>query len=66
MKYTEEEIQQIEKLCVELLSANEELNTKIIAMDAWVKNGDAKNRQLQRENKELKTIISIYEKRISD
>ena len=45
--------------------ANEELNSKIIAMDAMVKNSDAKNRQLQRQIIELKYIIGIYEERNS-
>lgn len=60
-EYTAEEIQQVLHLCAELLSANEELNTKIIAMDAWVKNGDARTRQLQNQIEELKYIIEIYE-----
>lgn len=60
-KWTDEEIVQVERLCRELLIANEELNTKIIAMDAMVKNSDAKNRHLQRQITELKYIIQIYE-----
>jgi Ser-tRNA(Ala) deacylase AlaX len=60
-KYTEDEVEQVVRLCTELLVANEELNSKIIAMDAMVKNSDAKNRHLQREITELKYIIRIYE-----
>jgi archaellum component FlaC len=60
-KWSNEEIEQVERLCRDLLMANEELNSKIIAMDAMVKNSDAKNRQLQRQITELKYIIGIYE-----
>jgi acyl-CoA reductase-like NAD-dependent aldehyde dehydrogenase len=60
-KYTAEEVEQVVALCTELLVANEELNSKIIAMDAMVKNSDAKNRHLQRQITELKYIIGIYE-----
>jgi hypothetical protein len=60
-KWSDEEIEQVERLCRDLLMANEELNSKIIAMDAMVKNSDAKNRHLQREITELKYIIGIYE-----
>lgn len=60
-KWSDDEIAQVERLCRELLRANEELNTKIIAMDAMVKNSDAKNRHLQRQIIELKYIIGIYE-----
>ena len=53
-KYTDEEIEQIEGLVRELLRANEELNAKIIAMDAYVKNTDKKNIQLQMIISQLK------------
>jgi acyl-CoA reductase-like NAD-dependent aldehyde dehydrogenase len=65
-KYTAEEVEQIVGLCAELIRANEELNSKIIAIDAMVKNSDAKNRQLQRQITELKYIIGIYEERNSN
>lgn len=65
-RWSEEEIEQLEALCRNLLLANEELNSKIIAMDAMVKNSDAKNRHLQRQITELKYIIGIYEERNSN
>jgi hypothetical protein len=65
-KYTEGEVEQMVSLCTELLVANEELNSKIIAMDAMVKNSDAKNRHLQREITELKYIIQVYEERANN
>lgn len=57
-KYTDEEIERIEELVRELLKANEELNTKIIAMDAYVRNADKKNVQLQLEIMKLKDKIN--------
>ena len=60
MKYTEEELLQLESLCRELLVMNEELNAKIIAMDAWVKNGDAKLRAAQRYINQLEQIIESF------
>jgi len=65
-KYTAEEVEQVVALCTELLVANEELNSKIIAIDAMVKNSDAKNRHLQRQITELKHIIQIYEERANN
>lgn len=65
-KWSDEELEQVERLCRDLLIANEELNSKIIAMDAMVKNSDAKNRHLQRQIAELKYIIQIYEERNSN
>jgi len=65
-KWSDDEIAQVERLCRDLLMANEELNSKIIAMDAMVKNSDAKNRHLQRQIAELKYIIQIYEERNSN
>jgi hypothetical protein len=42
MKYTEEELIQMELLCTELLSINEELNARIIAMNAKLENEEKK------------------------
>lgn len=68
MKYTDEEIERIESLVRELLAMNEELNTKIITMDAYVKNGDAKIRLLQKYAQSLESTIKIleYEQRASN
>ena len=43
----EEEIRDLILFAQSLRMENEELRAKIIAMDAYVKNGDAKVRQLQ-------------------
>ena len=45
--WNEEEIRDLILFAQSLRMENEELRAKIIAMDAYVKNGDAKLRQLQ-------------------
>lgn len=45
--WTEEELRDLILYAKELQQENEDLRAKIIAMDAYVKNGDAKIRQLQ-------------------
>jgi erythromycin esterase-like protein len=45
--WTEDEIRDLILYAKDLQQQNEELQAKIIAMDAYVKNGDAKLRQLQ-------------------
>jgi len=49
MKYTEEEIEQIENLCRDLLHMNEELNARIIAMNAKLENEERKVKRLVAE-----------------
>lgn len=57
-KYTEEEVQQLVELVGKLLEANEELNARVIAIDAYLKNEMARTKQ-------LKQIIREYEARIN-
>lgn len=45
--WSEEELRDLILFAQSLRQENEELRAKIIAMDAYVKNGDAKIRQLQ-------------------
>ena len=49
MKYTDYEIQQMEALCRELLSANEELNARCIAFSAKLDNEEKKVKKLQQQ-----------------
>ena len=49
MKYSEKEIGQIENLCRELLHINEELNARIIAMNAKLENEEKKVSKLQQQ-----------------
>jgi len=55
-QYTEEEVQQLVELVGKLLEANEELNARVIAIDAYLKNEMARTKQ-------LKQIIRQYEAR---
>lgn len=57
-KYTDEEIQQLVELVGKLLEANEELNARVIAIDAYLKNEMSRTKQ-------LKQIIREYEARIN-
>jgi hypothetical protein len=58
-KYTDEEVQQLVELVGKLLEANEELNARVIAIDAYLKNEMARTKQ-------LKNIIRQYEARNND
>ena len=57
-KYTEDEIQQLVELVSKLLEANEELNARVIAIDAYLRNEMSRTKQ-------LKQIIKEYEARIN-
>ena len=57
-KYTEEEVQQLVELVGKLLEANEELNARVIAIDAYLRNEMSRTKQ-------LKQIIKEYEARIN-
>jgi hypothetical protein len=45
-KYTDEQIEQMEQLVLELLKINDDQNAKLIAMNAKLQNEEAKVRQL--------------------
>lgn len=57
-RYTEDEIQQLVELVSKLLEANEELNARVIAIDAYLRNEMSRTKQ-------LKQIIKEYEARIN-
>jgi hypothetical protein len=57
-KYTDDEIQQLVELVGKLLEANEELNARVIAIDAYLRNEMSRTKQ-------LKQIIKEYEARIN-
>ena len=56
--FDESDILQLLELVKELTNINEELNSKCIAFDAMVKNGDAKIRIAQRYISQLETLNS--------
>lgn len=57
-KYTDEEIEKLVELVSQLLEANEELNARVIAIDAYLRNEMSRTKQ-------LKQIIKEYEARIN-
>jgi len=58
-KYSDDDIRQLREAVAHLLEINDELNSKIIAMNAYVKNGDAKLRAAQRYIQQLEYAIKI-------
>lgn len=60
LKWTDDDIRQLREATNHLLEINEELNAKVIAMDAYVKNGDAKLRAAQRYINQLEQIIESF------
>jgi hypothetical protein len=62
LKYTDDDIRQLREAVNHLLELNEELNAKMIAMNAYVKNGDAKNKAAVTYIKQLEWAIQNYTK----
>jgi plasmid stabilization system protein ParE len=60
LKWSDDDIRQLREAVNHLLEINEELNAKVIAMDAYVKNGDAKIRAAQRYINQLEQIIESF------
>jgi hypothetical protein len=58
LKWSDDDIRQLREAVNHLLEINEELNAKIIAMNAYVKNGDAKLRHAQRYIQQLELAVS--------
>ena len=58
MKYTEEEVEQMENLCRDLLHMNEELNARIIAMNAKLENEEKKVKKLQQHLAQLSLMFT--------
>ena len=57
MRYTDEQLDQIEALVRELLQINEDQNAKLIAMNAKLQNEEAKLKQLRNQ---LMIIMQPY------
>jgi len=59
LKYSDDDLRQVREAVAHLLEINDELNSKIVAMNAYVKNGDAKLRAAQRYIQQLETALGI-------
>ncbi len=58
LKWSDDDIRQLREAVAHLLEINEELNSKIIAADAYVKNSEAKLRVAQRYISQLEILNS--------
>ena len=61
LKWSDDDIRQLREAVNHLLEINEELNSKVIAMDAYVRNGDAKVRLQKNYIKQLEALVIKYE-----
>lgn len=61
LRWSDDDIRQLREAVNHLLEINEELNSKVIAMDAYVRNGDAKIRLQKNYIKQLEALILKYE-----
>ena len=61
LKWSDDDIRQLREAVNHLLEINEELNSKVIAMDAYVRNGDAKIRLQKNYIKQLEALVIKYE-----
>ena len=59
LKYTDDDIRQLREALNHLLEINDELNAKVITMDTWVRNGDAKIRLQQKYIKQLELALTL-------
>lgn len=57
LKWSDDDIRQLRDAVTHLLEINDELNAKVLTMDAWVKNGDAKIRLQQKYIQQLEWML---------
>ena len=60
LKWSDDDIRQLRDAVNHLMEINEELNAKMIAMDAYVKNSDAKMKLAGRYINHLESILETY------
>ena len=61
LRWSDDDVRQLREAVNHLLEINEELNSKVIAMDAYVRNGDAKIRLQKNYIKQLEALVIKYE-----
>jgi hypothetical protein len=57
LKWSDDDIRQLRDAVNHLVEINEELNAKVLTMDGWVKNGDAKIRLQQKYIQQLEWML---------
>jgi len=60
LKWSDDDIVQLRGAVNHLMEINDELNAKIIAMDAYVKNGDAKLKLAVKWINQLESVLESY------
>ena len=59
LKWSDDDIRQLRDAVNHLLEINDELNAKVLTMDGWVRNGDAKIRLQQKYIKQLELALTL-------
>jgi hypothetical protein len=57
LKWSDDDIRQLREAVNHLLEINDELNSKVLTMDAWVRNGDAKIKLQQKYIQQLEWML---------
>ena len=60
LKWSNDDIRQLREAVNHLLEINDELNAKVLTMDGWVKNGDAKIRLQQKYIQQLEWMLQSH------
>ena len=57
LKWSDDDIRQLRDAVNHLLEINDELNAKVLTMDGWVRNGDAKIKLQQKYIQQLEWML---------
>ena len=60
LKWSNDDIRQLREAVNHLLEINDELNAKVLTMDGWVKNGDAKIKLQQKYIQQLEWMLQSH------
>ena len=60
LKWSDDDIRQLRDAVNHLLEINDELNAKVLTMDGWVRNGDAKIKLKQKYIQQLEWMLQSH------
>ena len=60
LKWSDDDIRQLRDAVNHLLEINDELNAKVLTMDGWVRNGDAKIKLQQKYIQQLEWMLQSH------
>lgn len=60
LKWSDDDIRQLRDAVNHLVEINEELNAKVLTMDGWVRNGDAKIKLQQKYIQQLEWMLQSH------